>query len=324
MTANSARKTVIIAKESTWGSAVTPTNKDVGLVQDINDNITREVIESMGLGSVQTQAVNTGMVDAGGSFTGEFQHSRVFEYILGTVTHTNSSSDYRHNFAVQDEAPSFTLMSGENNTADSGLIFTGCLVENAELSLALNEVLKLKVDYRGKDVTSTSTVPEPIIDSLPLFPHPLCDVQFDSVSADEIQNITFKFKKKVEKPGGAGSNVPQQGHATELKFEVSGQLGFSNSNFDKLFISGTTTGTTISTNSNPETTSIALIADNGVAYGSGQRHFEITLSNCQFSNWDKAASVGGLVFVDFTAMGTFSSCYGIDDITATNGGGNFS
>lgn len=315
MTYPSSQKTVLIGKETSWGTAVSAT-KDIGLVQDASDNISREIKESMALGSVEAQKITTGIVDVGFSTTAEFQHGRLFEYLCGTVTHTNSSTDFRHTFAVAAAAPSATIESGENGSTDNALIMDGMLAEAGELSIALNEVLKLKVDWKGRSVLPTSTTSAAVIDTLPTFPHAQVDINIDGTAATEVQNFSMKINKKVERSGGISSNVYQQGHPTELRCEFSGQLGFDDKTYTDLFVSGTTSSTLAST-TDPRSYEVEIDADNGTAYGSGQRACKLTFSNCHMKTLDKAASVGNLIFVDIAGSGKFSTAITVDDINGT-------
>ena len=78
-------KQVQLGTESTWGTEVA-TDKDCGLiVTDAGFSMTREVMESLGLGAIETQKITTGVFDPKYNLNGEFQHGRILEYVFGTV-----------------------------------------------------------------------------------------------------------------------------------------------------------------------------------------------------------------------------------------------
>ncbi len=313
MTYSSPQKTFLIGKESAWGTAVTA-DKDVGLVQEVSDNLSREVIETMALGAIDTQKITSGMVDVGCSVTVEFQHGRLLEYVFGTVAHQLTSSDTKHTFTVNANPPSASIESSENSASDTVLTHEGMLVENAELSIALNETLKLKVDFKGQSTTSTTSAAAALIDNLAIFPHALVTITIDGTPATEVQNFSIKFVKKVERSGGLSSNLYQQGHGTELRFEYSGQLGFASEVYDKLFLGGSGGATTPSATADPAGFPLIFDADNGVTLGQGQRQVKVTLGNCINRSHDKVASIGNLIFVDIAGHGTLTEAFSVDDI----------
>jgi hypothetical protein len=313
MTYASPQKVVLIGKETTWGTAVTP-DKDVGIVTDIDDSLNREISEVLGLGSIETQQVNTGNVDVSGSFTFKFQHGRILEYVLGSVTHTETTGDPKHTFSITDEPPSFTLESSEDGTTDTARTYSGCLVENCEVSISNTGELTIKVDWKGKSVTSSATSTGATISSLITFPKSLVDVKLNGSSASEVQEASITITKKVERSWGVGSNLPQQGKATEMRFEFSAKLGFQDKTLQELGIGGTTPPNT----SNPTGVEFEIQADNGVTLGSGRREFKLTLENCQFSKATVTASAGDMIFLELAGNGTFKECFAVDNISSTS------
>ena len=321
MTYPSQLKYVIFGKESSWGTR-TATPADAGLIiTDVTNPITREINESQGISSVTVQKISTGMLDPGVTFEGDFQHGRMLELILGSVSH-DDQTDWKHTFTTSNSAPSATIETGNNSSTDSVLVTTGCLVESAELSIALNENLKLSVEFKGKNVIGESTAASSILSSLPIFPHALVNVYLDGVQATEVQTASISFNKVIERSGGVSSNIYQQGHATEMKFEFAANLGFQNTDYYRLFLTGTATAipsavTAVST-ADPTGTEFKIQADNGVAAGSGRREISITLENCQYSAFTETTSVGSLTFIDLTGSGTLKECFTYDNIADTS------
>lgn len=304
-------KTVLVGKESTWGTAVTA-DKDIGIVTDISDNFSREVIESMGLGAIDVQHVTSGIVDVKSSVTVEFQHGRLLEYIFGSVAHAETTSDWKHTFTISNTPPSFTMESGNNLSTDTVLTGAGFLVETAEFSIALNEVLKLKVDVAGKTTASSDSASAAAIDTLIVYPHALCSVEINDVAATEVQNFSVKIVKKVERSGGLSSNLYQQGHSVELRIEWNGTLGFAAKTLQELWLGGSAPSGT----SDPTVYDVTLIADNGTALGSGQRKLFLDIENNIGVTFDEVASVGNLTYFDIAGKGTLKECYNVDDISS--------
>ena len=174
-------KRLLIGKETTWGTGVTP-DKDVGIIiSDISDNLLRNVSESMGAGSIQAQAVTGGIEEGGLSFSGDYQHARLLEMIIGDVVHVETTGDWTHTFTVSNTPASFTAESSQSLTSDSGLEHTGVLIESADFSIALNENLQLAISAKGKIPTEVTTATAAV--GL-LIPTEIPNFSLDSASAN--------------------------------------------------------------------------------------------------------------------------------------------
>ena len=135
MTFPSPVKYALIAKETTWGTGETP-DKDLGLIiSDISNPNTREVTESKGISSIETQKVTGGIYDYGVTVSGDFQHGRLLEYVLDTVAHVETTSDWKHTFTISNTPPSGTIETGNNLTTDSEMTTDSCLIESSEVSI---------------------------------------------------------------------------------------------------------------------------------------------------------------------------------------------
>ena len=306
-------KSVLIGKETTWGTAVSAT-KDVGLTQGINDITNREVIQSSGLGAVEVQKITTGSVTTAGSMVIQLQHGRVFEYLVGAESEGSSGSDFKHTFTIADVPPSFSLESGENAASETKLIYEGCLAIGAELSIILNGVLTLRFDFAGEIPRSTNTASAPVLDNLPVFPQALVDIKLNTVSATMVQSASITFIKTFIPVHGMKSNLAQAAFTTDLKFEFKAVLGFTGVTLQELGIGGTDPPGT----ADPTGIEFEINADNGTAYGSGQRNIQCVLENCQFTKTEKISAIGAVTFLDLAGNGTLKTLISVDDITGLN------
>jgi len=305
---------VLIAKEATWGTAETA-DKDCGLIiTDVGPTIDREVVESQGISSIETQKITTGIVDPSFTLEGDFQHGRMFEFIVGEASHAETTGDWKHTFVVENDPKSLTAEKGNNSTADTQWITDGLLAESAELSIELNSNLRLTTELKGRGASNGTTGKSAVLSTLNVFPHALCGVTINSVAADEVQKASITVNKVVERAGGIGSNLYQQGHAVEIKFEFSAEVGFSDTTYHELAFGGTS----ITGAADPTPYEFEIDADNGVALGSGQRKLLFTLENCQTKSFSEPTSVGGLTFVTITGSGTLKELYTVDDISDVN------
>jgi len=305
---------IMFAKEAAWGTAVTA-GKDLGLiVTDSAVTWDREVMESLGLGNIETQKITTGVFDPKMTITGEFQHGRILEFVAGTASHSTVSSDEVHTFTITDTAPSASISSAVNMATDIDLTSAGMLLESCEISSEINGKVMLNTSWVGKTVAKDTSAPAFTQSTLPVFPHAFVSVGIGSGTASICQSASITFNKTIERAGGLGSNLYQQGAATEFKVEFAATLGFTDDTYHDLFLGSDTPAGT----ADPAATVFRLVADNNVAQGSGQRYMTVGLANCQMKGLNQPTTVGGLTFVEITGHGTLSEMITVDDIDAAN------
>lgn len=302
-------KTLLIGQESDWGTPVAVA-KDIGIITDVSDSMSREVTQTQGLTSLSTQHITSGVVDPNLSVTFQFQHGRILEYAIGSVAHANTSSDYKHTFTASNEPPSMTVESSEGQGTDVTLTYAGMMVNDLTISSQLNGILSCTANLVGKTVASTASTTAAVEDDLINFPHSLVSVDIDGTTADTVQSVTINITKNVQRIGGLGSNIYQDGKATELKFTFSAQLGYTDNTYEQLWLGGAAPSGT----SDPTVFDFLLDANNGVALGSGNRRLYLELENCIMDNFSKAASIGNMIFIDINGHGTLKECYSVDDI----------
>ena len=305
-------KQLMFVPEVTWGTAVAAT-KDLGLV--ITDSALtwdREVMQSQGLGTIESQKITTGLVEPKLSLTGEFQHGRILEYAFGSVAHATSGTDEKHTFTIVEAAPSATFSSAFNLATDIDVTMAGMIVDSCEISSELNGKLMIATEWLGKTIATDTTAPSFTQSTLPVFPHALVTCSIDGSPATITQSAKITITKSIQKVGGLGSNLAQQAAAGECKFAFAATLGFTDATFHALFLGGTApTGA-----ADPASYEFEIDATNGTAYGSGERRLKLTLTACQMNGLNETTSVGGLTFVEVSGHGLLSECYTVDNIAS--------
>lgn len=292
---------LLIGKETSWASGGSAA-KDCGIwIRDLSTPHSREPIEVGGLSAIQTQAVFTGMGQGGLTLRGDFQHGRLLEYVFGSVAHALTSADTKHTFTISNTPPSMIAEVGNNLTVDTTQTITGLIAESCEISSELNGLVQLSVDFKGKIPTTGSTASAAVTSSLTTFPHSYVIATINGTQATEVQNMSIRIVKTTQFSGGLGSVVYQQGHATSLRIEVSGKLGFAAKTFHDIFVNATSH-------------TIIFDATNGVSLGSGLRELKITLGSNYWTNFTEIASLGGLTYVEFSGICTLTEAFSVDNI----------
>lgn len=304
----------LIGKETTWATTTSAT-KDVGLLIDsVVPAFEREIIPTSTISSIAVQKITSGVAGGKLSLSGSLQHSRLFDYILGLATHALTGSDTKHTFPLDNAPKSLTAEVGINNTTDVVTKIDGLLCESAEISVGLNSNLSVSTSWAGRIPTNSASASSSVISTLQVFPAPICNVLIDTAAATEVQSASISITKSIERVAGISSVNYQQAHAVSATFEFNATLGFTDKTYHDLMMGGTTPS------GSPTAFEFTISANNGVTLGSGRREFLITLNNCMSSGWDQPIEVGGIIFVTINGQGTFSTAYGVDNITSANWG----
>ena len=298
MSQSSAKSYVKIGREVTWGTPVSATFNSGLLVQSVSPTFEREVNDAFGIGNIQTQFVYSGLQGAGLSINGHIQDTKLFEFILGEATHVETTDDWKHTFAIDNEPASITAEVGVGDTSQT---LSGLLNTSAEISIDLNGALTLNTEWIGKDTTADGTSSTGVANTLPIFTHANAYVKIDDTNVDEVQNASISITKTVERVGGISDTAYKQAHAVDMIFEFSATIGFAAETYHSLSL-GTTDFT------------FAIGADNGVDLGDGRREFVFKLKECKASGFNQPIEVGGIVFLEISGKGVYDTCFGVDNI----------
>ncbi len=303
MTYNHTSKSVIIGTETSFGTGGSP-NKALGIcIDDVQSNLTKEIIESFCVGSLEVQHLSAGIQQGKISFSGEYQYGKLLEYVFGTVGHADTASDTTHTYTVS-AVTSATIHSALDGTTDTSLVYTGMFCESLEISAALNETVKMNASFTGKFPTVGSSATAHVQSSIPVSPHSYVTITVGGSVASETQEANITITKDTKFTDGMGSNDHQNGAQTQFKVEFSAKVGFDSNTYHDMAGASETASNFI------------FDVDNGVTLGSGQRALTITISALTM-DVNEVVTVGELVYVDIKGTGTLSSATSVDNIDST-------
>jgi len=316
---------VLIGKEdSGWGTAATA-NKDVGLVQDLNWSPTVDYKKTWTFSSMALQQFASGKYGIRGTLDTVFQHGRLLQYIMGTVSNANSGSDYKHTYSLNSDDSSFTMEDGYNSSSDIVNTLKGCKLDSLTLSLGLDGVLRQRCSFFARDVDPSGTsATAASIDNLPVLTDFHADLKWGTegseTSLSNVQNFEITFNRVVGgEPTlhGFNSRLAQAHEGNQFDVTYRFTLGFTSAT-QLQHLLGSTTG--ILTTANTEITDKGLIFDikNPTAYGSGQRALYIDLSDAHLVAGTHRHTLGNYIFQDFEGFAvTVDSMYSVDDIVSS-------
>lgn len=319
MVIHSKNATFLIGKETTFGTAVTA-DKDVGLVQNFSPSDKREHTKVYAAGSREIQEIVAGKIDLKYDLELFLQNGRVFEYLIGSVGHVETTGDWTHTFTLTDTLPSMTIEESYNISTDVVFIRDGCKFIDGTISIDKGGILTFKGSLTSASVdTSTASASAAVISSLGVLAYKHTTLSTGSAGSEtsvgKLQSFTLTFGNDVEDIEQAGSVEICEAEAKNLDISGEFTMMFENKTEYDVFLGGT------SPVDQPASTSIVINANNGVTLGSGRVEFNVQLANAQYEEAGKPLAVGDVIIQTFRfnaeTLGTNKLTF-VDDVSSAN------
>jgi hypothetical protein len=324
MTSNHSKAaTLLIGKESVYGTEVAFTD-DLGLLQTFSPTDKRTHTKIGAAGSREIQEIVAGIVDLDSEISVFLQHGRPLQYLLGDLTHTQSTNDWKHAItAVPNSISSFSMEYSFNGDTDYCFQYAGCKFNQGTIALEKDGILTFNGTIKAKTVDDSDVAAETaIISTLPILHYKHSSVSVgvaaSEASAGKIQSFNLTFNNNPIMVDAAGSIFHQE--QVEGLFEPTFDFTmiFENQVEHKRFL-GTSSSTSPQTSPTPY--SIIFNSHNGVALGSGRREFYAQLNDYQYEEAGHPLNVGEIVISSFKgnakSYGT-NGVYYVDNISSTN------
>jgi hypothetical protein len=299
------QKFLYMAKQVDFSTEGT-TFRAVGKVQDVTDTINQENVEARGVGLIDVHQNRPGLRTSNVSATIDYQHGRIFEFIVGSATHTNSSTDYQHAYSLSTVPAYATIVQGNDNATIAGSKHTGQLIETAEVSYELNGNVQVSFSTQGKYADGITVKPSGTLEStLPVRYYREASVVINSVAVTKVQNANVTITNTLETVGGSESADVQCMVLIqrEVTFSVNAAL---NTNVYRNHLK------------NQDITAFKFSVDNGVAYGSGKVGFDIELNSIVVTTFEESGGVGSLTLFTLSGNGKLSAVTSWDNISSAN------
>ena len=326
--ARSETTSVLIAKESTYGTPVSVT-KDVGLVQNVNFTLNQNPITNFSLTSAELQDLDWGRVDIDGKIDVGFQHGRFIYYATGgTITHAQSTNDWKHTYALANTIPSFTMEVGHNLTTDAVTTYEGCKVRQLTISCGgTDQDIKMSVDLIAQSAVTSTSATSSVISSLSKLKGWQTSISTGTAGAESALGNVQAFEFTI--------NNAQLGEMRNYKLSsrladtadvmgrlMSGRFTVAIQNLTELkrFLGGAAASATSPTDTGVSPTLYGLVinAHNNVAAGSGRIELKIDMSGVLYSVVGSPTQLGNytLLEVEFIAK-TMDDFFTYDTIADT-------
>ncbi len=158
------RELISIGKETSYGSAVTPTLR-LGLNARVEPNYENRLIEVSGAGTDETTvSYQFGRKLIKGTLSFVPQDWKMLVFAIGTTTNTGSNP-YTHTFSQNSDKTlmSFTLERGISATTNRVKTFIGCMVNTLTLSwnaggTGTGSFISCSINFVAKDVSNGTSI----------------------------------------------------------------------------------------------------------------------------------------------------------------------
>lgn len=314
---------VLFTKESVYGTAVSAT-RDFGLIQNFAPSGNRNLVSVHSAGTVDSQSVMEGQAELTGSIEFIFQHGRILELITGgSVTHAETTSDWKHTFALDDALPSVTIEEGFNSTNDIENIWKGVKFSQVTISYTKDAPIMIKADWNARDVNASgTTASSKVISTLKPFPAFMGDLKWGTTGSETSYAVVDAFDFVINAAGagdmtlrGANSVIPEASEPNQRTFTFNAVVGFKDNTELQHFL-GATTG---ALDNGTEIASKGLVfeATNGTALGSGKRNILIDLSGCKINSYSRPTPLNGYIYTTIEGQAlTIDELSSIDSISS--------
>lgn len=280
----------LIGKETTYGTAVTA-SKDVGLITKVDFTQSNELKRIQTVGQRNAAQIVPTLYKVSGNITATYQHARLIEYALGTVTHddTTYTPDILHTFTEASTIPSATLEVGEIHSSDQRkYTINGVKANGVKFTVAKDTEAQISVDYIGKSITVGTTAGTGVVSSLPVFIPAIAYLKWDGTEISTVQNFEVNISNDLKEIRAIHSREIQELPASTRPYEVTFSVIAGNDTaLETDFLGGTTPQDTLTAKS------LVIGADNGVAAASGKRSIEFTFANAKIQQIGTPIDIGG-------------------------------
>lgn len=203
---------VSLAKESTWGTAVTPT-KSVGVRPsggfEIKENI--QLIQALR----GTLAKNYDSIKGKVAYEGQYTFDAFADYlgyfllsVLGTDTpalHAGETIVYDHVFTETTPKPSLTI---EEAIGENCRRYAGSICKGLKVSIKQGEMVEIQADMTAKTQASSTAI-TPAFSTVPALNFAQAQVKIGGSVISEVETIELEFKNNLEMVYALGQNEPQ-------------------------------------------------------------------------------------------------------------------
>ncbi len=311
---------ILTGKENTQGSPV-GCDKDIGLVQNFAPNETRNYMRIHSISQRNAVQLIAGKYDAKGTLEIYIQHGRIFELLFGSVSHTETTGDWKHVFSEADTLPSITLEDGYNSSSDIVKKYAGGMISSATINFGMDAPLSLSADLLFHKPTTSTSAQSAVISTLPVHPFSWMSLK-TGADGSEVTNTgvisgSITVINNLEKLYGIGSVLPEEIMSGLRTYEFEFRMKFKDKVDYELFLGGSTPTAT----GGGSIPSLILNSNNGTALGSGRREFNIDFSDAVYDAYDKPLKVGETIYQTFRGMATkitSSNTWFVDNISSAN------
>ena len=306
-----AHANVLISWETAYGTSVQPA-KDIGIVTDVNQRSMNAYVESRGMSSRDLNSISMGQWSHVIDVTCEYQHARLIDLALGGVEHSGTEDPYTHTITGAADVNSFSLGIGLNGTTDDDCVYDGCKINSLTIAQDLGGVITMKAEIFAQSITTDTTSPAAVIDTLPVIPSGYSSISTGDAVAS-LRSWEFTINNNLLKSDRMGSFESENILTGNREYSAKITAAYADIKERARFLSGSNSATV------PATTDFAGFTTTITSdLAAVDRSLVLTLSDCHYGEWTRPITVGDIILQDLPIKFRTASIVGEDDIASAS------
>ena len=287
--------------ETTYGTATTGP-REFGYGTTVSIGRKNNLEQVYGLGARNAVIGVAKKFEGTASVEFDMSNGSFFRSVLGTVT-DGGAAPFTHTYTEANTLPSFILLTGsELGTTDEVVALLGCVVKTCNISAAVDELAKVKLElaYANETLATTGIGSQtaPHADSFPFtFANGTLSVGGSTVAY--CQSVELNIDNGTELIWGLGSRLATTPVAKKRAYGFKMNVVYSDPSLFLQKVYGATTGPLAA--STPASMALVLTFTNGGA-GGAQRSIVLTFANLYLDTEDIKKDVAEVLKEDLAGF----------------------
>lgn len=219
--------TVVVAKETTYGTAPTTGFKWVGIVESFDPSEAMNVDQRRGLGKRAPFALRTGAREVDASISVAVQNGRLFAYALGKVSSAVSGGGNAHTITPVGPGEQLPSMTVQNDNALLGLTrnYLGGKVDTLTLTAEAEEAVTMEAELLFTKFDDTVVTPATVtaeLDNYFMFYEGA--VKINTVDVADITSFELEIANNLERKFGVKQGDGSASRIEEGSLELTASI----------------------------------------------------------------------------------------------------
>ena len=285
--------------ETSFAAVTTSADKVFGHGVKVSSLLRKNNIEKIyGLGSRDAQKLIPKNYEGTISVDFVLANPWFFRAVLGTVSSTGTAPA-THTYTTANTIPSFTIDNEISTDTASRAKLLGCKANTMRLTASPGELARVSLDISFATETHGSTTTAAVAETFDLFTFAHGELQIDSATVADVQNIELTFGNEPEHMYGEATRFATESVIKKTEISAKATLAFEDSATLLELLYGGSTGPVAAP---AETADLSLTFTNSLT-GSSERTIVVTITGIQLDEHNLPQDPTVVIVEDATMFG---------------------